>query len=521
MSVRKKILVVDDTAYLRKIIKEELESGGYEVQVSEDGLKALTHLPKFQPDLVTLDIEMPKLNGFKTCEKLYNDHYAQHFEYLNYNKVPIVFVTSNDNFEDRKKGFDLGATDFITKPFMKGDLLNVVNNILFPDNILEDMTVLVVDDSKTSKAIVVNSLKRHGVNILEAENGREAYTIICKEMDHVDMVISDLEMPVMDGGELCRRIRNELGLKNLPFIFMSGADKSLLIDVFKAGGTDYLVKPFLKEELLARVTVQMEKAKLNKRMVEAVSELRDYNKMKDDLIAVCSHDLRSPLNNILGFSNHLLSDDSHKKEDVEALGYIKDSGEILLNLINDILDLTKFQSENNEIEMYPLSMYETVQISTNAFKNLTQEKNQIVSVVNNAEKTTVIGNGNCMIRVVNNLLSNAIKFTPENGKINLTVDNIDQNVILTIEDSGIGIPKESIPHLFDKFTKTSQRGTSGEAGTGLGMAIVKEIVEQHGGSIDLKSKVDEGTTFIIKFPAPKDLDMEIQKVADIDPSILI
>jgi signal transduction histidine kinase len=499
----KKILVVDDTAYLRKIIKDELEEGGFEVQVCEDGIQALTQIPKFKPDLITLDIEMPKLNGFKTCERLYNEYYSQHFEYHNANKVPVIFVTSNDNFEDRKKGFDLGAADFITKPFIKGELVNVVNNILFPDNILADITVLVVDDSPSAKAIVVNSLKMHGVKVFEASNGREAYTIICKQMEAIDMVISDLEMPVMDGGELCRRIRNELGLKDLPFIFMSGADKSILIDVFKAGGTDYIVKPFLKEELLARVTVQMEKAKLTKRMVAQVVELQNYNKMKDDLIAVCSHDLRSPLNNILGFSRHLLENSNFSDEDSEAIGFIKESGDILLNLINDILDLTKFESGNIELEMHPLSLYEIVQISQRAFKNLYTEKNQTVKINCKTKKTTVLGNGNSLIRVVNNLLSNAIKFTPNNGTIEFSIGTSGGSVKLEITDTGIGIPKENIPILFDKFTKTSQNGTAGEVGTGLGMAIVKEIVEQHGGTITLNSKVNKGTVFTIHLPAPE------------------
>ncbi len=499
--MKKKILVVEDSSYLREVIKKELEED-YEVKLAVDGLQALTMLEKFRPELVTLDIEMPRLNGFETFKKLYSPHYSRFFSHVKDKRVPVIFVTSNDNFEDRKTGFDLGAADFITKPFLKGDLLEIVNKILKPDNSLQGLRVLIVEDNEATRNIVAEFLNRSGVTIILAEHGKEAYEIVCKQMEDIDLIITDLVMPEMSGGDLCKKIRNELGLKDLPIIFMTGIDnKEDLLKVFKAGGTDYIMKPFIKEELLARVVVQMEKTQLLKRMKNAYFELRSYTKMKDELMAVCSHDLRAPLNNILGFSKLLMDNKKMGVTELESLGYIKESGDILLNLINDILDLSKFQSKEIELEMNSLSMIDIIQMSINAFSQMIDEKKLKIEFSNKSSSTLINGNINGLMRTFNNLLSNAIKFTPEAGLIKITLeDGKEDKIDLSITDTGIGIEEDQIPKLFDKFTRLSKSGTGGEKGTGLGMAIVKEIVEKHNGDIKVTSVLNEGTTFTVSLP---------------------
>ena len=130
-----KILVVDDSKVIRQIIRKELEPGGYEVSEAKNGLEALTRLAgSSPPDLVTLDIEMPKLNGFDTCRKFRTDRYTRFFTHCPDNQMPVIFVTGNDTMKDRKRGFQLGAADFITKPFTKGVVLSAVNKVLKPQN---------------------------------------------------------------------------------------------------------------------------------------------------------------------------------------------------------------------------------------------------------------------------------------------------------------------------------------------------------------------------------------------------
>ena len=497
-----KVLVVDDSSMIRKTIRNELEEGGYEVIEAKDGLECLARAACVPPpDLITLDIEMPRLNGFDTCGKLREERYARFFTNSKDHQVPVIFVTSNDTMEGRKKGFNLGAVDFVTKPFAKGAILAAVNKLLKPVTLSQGLTALVVDDSKIARAVVSAHLKREGLSIIEVENGVEAFEILSDQDNEIDMVITDLEMPKMDGRELAGKIRNELNMSDLPIIFLTAnSDRSELIEVFKAGATDYLIKPFAKEELLARITVQLERNRLTRQLREMVNELVDLNLMKDNVLAVCSHDLRSPLNGILGFTNLVLKKDYLETEDREALTHIETSGNLLLGLINDILDLSKARAEQVELKMDPISLPAAVRTSIIALKHMADGKQQQLQLTVDCPDAMISGNSSGISRVFNNLLSNAIKFTPENGQISVDIESApDEHVVVKMTDTGIGIPKEKIPCLFDQFTRASQTGTSGEKGTGLGMSIVKEILERHSADIEVISREGKGTCFKLTF----------------------
>ncbi|MDM8524224.1 response regulator [Desulfococcaceae bacterium HSG8] len=275
-----KILVVDDSSLIRGIIRNELEAGGYQVIEAAHGFKALIKASESpQPDLITLDVEMPKLDGFETCRRLREDHYARFFKHIQDNMVPVIFVTSHDTIEDRKKGFDLGAMDFITKPFKEGEILKAVNKILRPENRLKGLTALVVNKNSDSRRMVSDCLRREGVTTIEAADGVQAFETMSAGTDSIDIVITGLLMPHMNGDELCKKIRNELNLKELPVIFLPVVDdKSELFELFKAGATDYLLQPFVKEEFLARLIVHLERTRLNKSLRNTLEQVEQFNK---------------------------------------------------------------------------------------------------------------------------------------------------------------------------------------------------------------------------------------------------
>lgn len=207
-----KILVVDDSPTLRAIIRSELEEGGYEVVEATNGIEALTRATVSPaPALITLDIEMPKLNGFETCRRLRDPRYARFFTDNKDGRIPVIFVTSNDTLADRQQGFELGAADFITKPFERGELLEAVDSVLKPGERLRGMTALVVDDSALARSIVVETLEREGMSVIQAEDGVPAYELMCNRVAEIDIVITDLVMAEMGGEELCLKIRRELG----------------------------------------------------------------------------------------------------------------------------------------------------------------------------------------------------------------------------------------------------------------------------------------------------------------------
>jgi len=504
------VLVVDDSDVSRTLIRYELENEGYHVIEASDGNQALSCLLMGPfPDLIVLDIHMPKLDGFETLKRIYNQ---QESIDLRTSPLPVIFITSNDSFQVREKGFYLGATDFLSKPFQKGDVIKAVNKIFNPTPTLQGSNALIVEDNPVALEVVSCILKREGVNIFKASDGIEAYEIVCNKMDELDILISDIRMPRMDGSLLTEKIRNELNLQDLPIIFLTAvSDHSRLLSLFKCGATDYIIKPFVKEELLARLTVHLKSTQLNKRLKKTIVRLQELNEMKTNLIAVCSHDLKTPLNGILNMSELMLTKPYLQVEDQEIMNQIIQNGTMLNHIINDILDFSKLESHQRLRNIELIKVSEIIISCINALKCLADEKHQQIIFNNEFQNAYIMGNRIDMTRVINNILSNAIKFTPSNGQITIFLQNGPKGLIeILISDTGVGIPEKNLPYLFDLFTSISKDGTEGEKGTGMGLAIMKRIIETHQGAIDVSSKIKEGTTFKIYLPF-------VEPAAPIDP----
>jgi two-component system cell cycle response regulator len=273
------VLVVDDSAAMRMAIREELETGGYDVTEAANGLEALVSVCRNQaPDLITLDVEMPGMNGWDFCRKLRSPHYASRISGPRNRRIPVIFVTGQNTMSERKKGFAVGAADFITKPFAAGELLEAVDRILKPVALSEGMTALVVEDNVVARQIVADILIQEGLQVIEAKDGQEGYELFTRHADDIDVVITDLFMPEMNGDVLSKKIRKELNRSDLPIICLTAMpDQSELLKVFKAGVSDYLVKPFAKEELLARITVHLERYRLSRQLKEKINDLKISN----------------------------------------------------------------------------------------------------------------------------------------------------------------------------------------------------------------------------------------------------
>ena len=497
-----KILVVDDSLTMRSVIRRELGTDRYEIIEAKNGQEALALIERgLMPDLVTLDVEMPGLNGFETYEAMFGPRFAARFARAPRGRIPVVFITACNNLEERRRGFELGAIDFISKNFEPGTLAQLVFRILRPNDRLRGINVLLVDDSPSVRAIVGKALSEEGVTVTEAEDGNRAFEILCNQMSETDLVITDIAMPGLDGHALCRRIRRELGLTDLPVVFFTGTDQEQRIRAFAAGATDCLQKPFIKEEMVARILVHLEKGQLHRRLRRAIGDLRTTLQSQSEMLATLSHDMRAPLNGILGFSDHLLADASPENQERENLEMIQQSGKLLLSLIEDVLALARHDSHHADIELQPLRLSEVIRKSVTNLHHLAKVKDQHLTLANRAPDAVVEGHTESLLRVLNNLLSNAIKFTPKKGEITVEVqsEGTDQ-VAIIVSDSGIGIPSDQLLILFERFTRSSRPGTAGEPGTGLGMSIVKQFVELHRGQISVTSKPGEGSRFRVTLP---------------------
>ena len=252
-----------------------------------------------------------------------------------------------------------------------------------------------------------------------------------------------------------------------------------------------------------RLTLINNLRETNLELEDITTRLESASRAKDLFLANVSHDLRTPLNGILGFSKLIEEAESSKRQQLfdEYVMYINKSGRYLLNMINDILDLSKMEA--GKVECHPM-VFNLYHLMTDVIQSLTyfgMEKNIGLSLEcepADMESLYVEADQTLLNKALYNLLSNAIKYTPDGQKVGMRLDETDENILIQVWDQGIGIPKESQKKVFEPFFQLNSRKGSG---TGLGLSIARDIVQLHSGSITLTSHENEGTTFTIALPS--------------------
>lgn len=237
-------------------------------------------------------------------------------------------------------------------------------------------------------------------------------------------------------------------------------------------------------------------------LTKTTENLLKLNETKDRFISIVSHDLRTPFSSILGFTDLLLSDDDlDDNERKQYVKYIRESSLSMLSLVNSLLDWTRLQTGRIKFEPERVSANEIITKSVNALTGSAFQKNiNIHSVLGN--DFYIFADKNLVMQVFNNLISNAIKFTKPEGNISINAKASSEFrfIEFSVKDDGVGIKEENVSELFSVDTKFTSEGTAGEKGTGLGLSLVKEIVEKHGGTIQVQSEFGSGTEFIFTLP---------------------
>ncbi|MGA3203804.1 MAG: HAMP domain-containing sensor histidine kinase [Bryobacteraceae bacterium] len=254
-------------------------------------------------------------------------------------------------------------------------------------------------------------------------------------------------------------------------------------------------------------------ANLQRELFRRNVELAAMNEQKNQFLGMAAHDLRSPLGAIMSYSEFLEEEAGPQlsQEHREFITTIKDSSHFMLGLINDLLDVTQFESGKLKMELRPTDLLDLVRRNV-ALNLVLASKKQIRVVLNSGSPLPPLPLDRGKIeQVLNNLLSNAIKFSHVNTEVSVILSREDRHVAITIADQGQGIPEEDLPKLFKPFSRTRVRSTGGEPSTGLGLSIVRRIVEGHGGTVDVESQVGTGASFRVRLPfdpsiAPTDLE---------------
>ncbi len=369
--------------------------------------------------------------------------------------------------------------------------------------------ILVVDDDSFVREMLSIILDTGGYAVATADNGVAAFQQ-CTGGRRPDLIISDMNMPEMNGLELILKLReNNI---DTPLIILTGNNEiSVAVEALNSGATDYLLKDEnIQETVILSVEKSLEKYRLKKqniRLLEDLAcknrELEDSNKellylnnLKNKFLGIAAHDLRNPLNSIRGLSEILIGEafGPLTAEQEEYLNIINTTSDEMLSLVNDLLDVSVIESGKLELRTVFGSLKDTLEERLKIFTVIADRKGISIDT-DLAPVPDVLFDSNRISQVIDNLISNAIKFSEANSAIHIKLAESGNGVRVSVEDEGPGIPQEDRVRLFGEFQRLSVQPTAGEKSTGLGLAIVKKIIDAHQGVLEVKSEVGKGSTF--------------------------
>lgn len=361
--------------------------------------------------------------------------------------------------------------------------------------------ILAVDDEESNLILLKRPLMKEGFKLIAVRSGREALKILSSEK--INIVLLDWMMPGMSGLEVCEKIKSNTEWSVIPVIMVTA--KTSGEDIKKgleAGANDYVRKPVEMTELLARIRAGLREYKFRRGLLESNERLKKLNKLKNNFLSIVSHDLRTPLNTIVGFSGMML-DGAYgplKEDVIKPMKVIRKSAQRQLALIDNLLDLAKIESGYIQLERSMRRMSSVLEECCESMALNAELKDINLNLTFPEEEPRVFIDAGKMTQVVNNLLGNAIKFSPKGGVVDVGLCFENENMLIKISDKGPGIAQEDMSALFSKFQQLGAKATGGEKGTGLGLAITKRIVEMHGGKIWAESCLGEGSDFYVSIP---------------------
>jgi signal transduction histidine kinase len=390
----------------------------------------------------------------------------------------------------------------------------------------ERPSVLVVDDTPANLVALGAVLQPLDVHVVEARSGPEAIERASEEPFAV--VLLDVQMPGMDGFEVARRLRAMPWGAEVPIIFLTAIhrEEQYARKGYASGAADYITKPFEPEVLRARVRAfvdlfhQRERLRLQqvgertRERDEALERLaalleseraarRDAeiaNRAKDEFLATVSHELRTPLNAILGWAG-IARRHSSSPEAERALSTIERNARSQMRIIEDVLDVGRMVQGKLRLEIADTLVADAIEGALLAVRPEAASKGVALDVTLGHTLGTIAADPERLQQIVWNVLSNAIKFTPRGGHIEVGAVRTEAGVSIRVRDDGQGIQREFLPHIFEPFKQADSSTARRHGGLGLGLAIVHQLVQAHGGAVDVESEGEgKGSTFTILMP---------------------
>jgi signal transduction histidine kinase len=331
-----------------------------------------------------------------------------------------------------------------------------------------------------------------------------------------DILVLDWQLPGMSGIEVCQFLRRSMDEMSLPILMLTvQGHKPDIVEGLTAGANDYVTKPYDPEELTARATglfrmrrlyeqlrVEREqREELLARAQEASARAEQANQAKDDFLATVSHELRTPLNAIVGWVTLLRGGNLSADKSVHALATIDRNARAQTQLIDDLLDVSRIIAGKLRLNLEPTALDHPVRAAVEAVRLQADARQVRIACELQPKETVILGDAFRLQQVVWNLLVNAIKFSRVGGLVEVTLRTREGSVELLVADHGQGIDKDVLPYIFDRFRQANASLSRSHGGLGLGLAIVRHLVQSHGGSVKAESDGQgRGATFVVSFP---------------------
>ncbi|MBE9038922.1 hybrid sensor histidine kinase/response regulator [aff. Roholtiella sp. LEGE 12411] len=521
MEPKVNILLVDDKLENLLALEAILEKLGENLVRATSGEEALRCLLHQDFAVILLDVQMPGIDGFETATLIRNRGRSRH--------TPIIFLTAFSTSDQMLfKGYALGAVDYLLKPIDPNILTSKV--IVFVELFKKTEAV----KQQAAELVAVNAELRQSeerfrslstcspIGIFETDTeGRCKYTnpryqAICGlrpaeslfkrwlesvHPDDRDRAIASWSNYISQGRDYSEEFRFEntygsirwVQVRSSPMLSSQG---ELLGYV---GTLEDVTERKQAEEIRAQVI----------REQTARTEAETANRMKDEFLAVLSHELRTPLTSMLGWSKILRSKKLDEKATARALEAIERNANSQVQLIEDILDVSRIIRGQLRLNVCAVNLVTVTEAALEAVRPLAEAKGIQLNTILDTSIGSVFGDSTRLQQVVWNLLTNAIKFTPKNGKVEVTLSMVSSSEQLTtvksaqiqVIDTGIGISSDFLPKVFERFRQADSTTTRSHNGLGLGLAIVRHLVELHQGTIFAESPgTGQGATFTVRLP---------------------
>jgi len=488
----RKILIVEPNNKEAKELLSLFADEDYDLEISRNFAEAAERVKDIKFDCVTMDVNLPDMKGYEAVSILKKiDPKIQVIMTADQNSIELeAKVREQDIFYYYIKSFDRCELKLAVRGvFEKLGKAKEARKMDKPANIL-------IDDDEAIRDACCQALSRDGYRIETAEDGDTGLQKIREIKPGIALI--DLKMPGMSGMELLEKARYIDS--NIVAVVITGyATIESALEAMKQNAYDFLPKPFTPDQLRAVTRRGLEKRRLT---LESARLQQGKEKIRENFIALVSHQLRSPLVSIQqnlglflgGFAGEVTS---KQKEMLESVNNRIDE---LIKIIHNRLTISCIKSGKIVEKFEPVSLVPILSEAIELLRPLA-ERNKINQKMDSPDSLPIIrGNREALKQAFTNLISNGINYNKEGGTLAIRVRGEENDFVIEISDTGMGISPEKLPFIFDEFFRVKTRETQGITGSGLGLPIAKSIIEAHNGSIKVESEPGKGTTFSVLLP---------------------